>query len=158
MWSILTRLPASHRCCGLTRWPRAKTRLAYVPEQRTVAWLDRASTNPKTPCGCCDQGAQRKLRESLIGVAPVFAEMPFFMSEGVHLSIAYRPISGVCHAGVELAEASQSRLQGLHGPRSSSVKVFMGSLSAAEKEMLVRQFTKNSRPAWLRIEAQADPT
>ncbi|WP_022961853.1 glutathione S-transferase N-terminal domain-containing protein [Halopseudomonas pelagia] len=113
---------------------RANTRLLMFRVQRDWCGLVDAIANPKTPTAAVTK-ARKELRESLIGVAPVFAEMPYFMSEEFSLvdcciaPILWRlPI-----LGVELPKQAKP-LQD-YMDRIFQREGFLGSLSAAEKEM-----------------------
>ncbi|WP_339846082.1 glutathione S-transferase N-terminal domain-containing protein [uncultured Halopseudomonas sp.] len=113
---------------------RANTRLLMFRVQRDWCGLVDAISNPKTPAAAATK-ARKELRESLIGVAPVFAEMPYFMSEEFSLvdcciaPILWRlPI-----LGVELPKQAKP-LQD-YMDRIFQREGFLASLSAAEKEM-----------------------
>src|SRR5690625_4714808 len=59
---------------------RANSRLLMYRIQRDWGVLVDILSNPKSPAAAITK-ARKELRESLAGVAPVFAEMPFFMSD-----------------------------------------------------------------------------
>ena len=113
---------------------RANTRLLMFRVQRDWCGLVDAISNPKTPTAAATK-ARKELRESLIGVAPVFAEMPYFMSEEFSLvdcciaPILWRlPI-----LGIELPKQAKP-LQD-YMDRIFLREGFLASLSASEKEM-----------------------
>ncbi|HSP30423.1 MAG TPA: glutathione S-transferase N-terminal domain-containing protein [Halomonas sp.] len=113
---------------------RANTRLLMFRVQRDWCGLVDAITNPKTPAAAVTK-ARKELRESLIGVAPVFVEMPFFMSEEFSLvDCCIAPILWrLPMLGVELPKQAKP-LQD-YMDRIFQREGFLGSLSAAEKEM-----------------------
>ena len=113
---------------------RANTRLLMFRVQRDWCGLVDAITNPKTPAAAVTK-ARKELRESLIGVAPVFAEMPFFMSEEFSLvDCCIAPILWrLPMLGVELPKQAKP-LQD-YMDKIFQREGFLGSLSAAEKEM-----------------------
>ena len=113
---------------------RANTRLLMFRVQRDWCGLVDAITNPKTPAAAVTK-ARKELRESLIGVAPVFVEMPFFMSEEFSLvDCCIAPILWrLPMLGVELPKQAKA-LQD-YMDRIFQREGFLGSLSAAEKEM-----------------------
>jgi RNA polymerase-associated protein len=113
---------------------RANTRLLMFRVQRDWCGLVDAISNPKTPAAAATK-ARKELRESLIGVAPVFAEMPFFMSEEFSLvdcciaPILWRlPI-----LSIDLPKQAKP-LQD-YMDRIFQRESFLASLSASEKEM-----------------------
>jgi RNA polymerase-associated protein len=113
---------------------RANTRLLMFRVQRDWCGLVDAISNPKTPAAAATK-ARKELRESLIGVAPVFAEMPYFMSEEFSLvdcciaPILWRlPI-----LGIDLPKQAKP-LQD-YMDRIFQREGFLASLSASEKEM-----------------------
>lgn len=113
---------------------RANTRLLMFRVQRDWCGLVDAITNPKTPAAAITK-ARKELRESLIGVAPVFVEMPFFMSEEFSLvDCCIAPILWrLPMLGVDLPKQAKP-LQD-YMDRIFQREGFLGSLSAAEKEM-----------------------
>lgn len=113
---------------------RANTRLLMYRVQRDWCGLVDAISNPKTPAAAATK-ARKELRESLIGVAPVFAEMPYFMSEEFSLvDCCIAPILWRLPVlGVELPKQAKP-LQD-YMDRIFQREGFLGSLSAAEKEM-----------------------
>ncbi|MFO7704512.1 MAG: glutathione S-transferase N-terminal domain-containing protein [Halopseudomonas sp.] len=113
---------------------RANTRLLMFRVQRDWCGLVDAINNPKTPAAAATK-ARKELRESLIGVAPVFAEMPFFMSEEFSLvDCCIAPILWrLPMLGIELPKQAKP-LQD-YMDKIFQREGFLGSLSAAEKEM-----------------------
>lgn len=113
---------------------RANTRLLMYRVQRDWCGLVDAISNPKTAPAAAAK-ARKELRESLIGVAPVFAEMPFFMSEEFSLvDCCIAPILWRLPVlGVELPKQAKP-LQD-YMDRTFQREGFIASLSAAEKEM-----------------------
>lgn len=113
---------------------RANTRLLMHRVQRDWCGLVDAISNPKTPAAAAAK-ARKELRESLIGVAPVFAEMPYFMSEEFSLvDCCIAPILWRLPVlGVELPKQAKPLLD--YMDRIFQREGFLGSLSAAEKEM-----------------------
>jgi RNA polymerase-associated protein len=113
---------------------RANTRLLMYRVQRDWCGLVDAISNPKTPAAAAAK-ARKELRESLIGVAPVFAEMPYFMSEEFSLvDCCIAPILWRLPVlGVELPKQAKPLLD--YMDRIFQREGFLGSLSAAEKEM-----------------------
>lgn len=113
---------------------RANTRLLMFRVQRDWCGLVDAISNPKTPAAAVTK-ARKELRESLIGVAPVFAEMPYFMSEEFSLvDCCIAPILWRLPVlGVELPKQAKP-LQD-YMDRIFQREGFLASLSAAEKEM-----------------------
>ncbi|MBL4610256.1 MAG: glutathione S-transferase N-terminal domain-containing protein [Pseudomonas sp.] len=113
---------------------RANTRLLMYRVQRDWCGLVDAISNPKTPAAAAVK-ARKELRESLIGVAPVFAEMPYFMSEEFSLvDCCIAPILWRLPVlGVELPKQAKPLLD--YMDRIFQREGFLGSLSAAEKEM-----------------------
>ena len=113
---------------------RANTRLLMFRVQRDWCGLVDAISNPKTPAAAVTK-ARKELRESLIGVAPVFAEMPYFMSEEFSLvDCCIAPIFWRLPVlGVELPKQAKP-LQD-YMDRIFQREGFLASLSAAEKEM-----------------------
>ncbi|HDZ56592.1 MAG TPA: stringent starvation protein A [Pseudomonas xinjiangensis] len=113
---------------------RANSRLLMYRVQRDWCVLVDMIADPKTPAPAVAK-ARKELRESLIGVAPVFAEMPYFMSEEFSLvdcciaPILWRlPI-----LGIELPKQAKP-LQD-YMDRIFQREGFMASLSSTEKEM-----------------------
>lgn len=113
---------------------RANTRLLMYRVQRDWCGLVDAISNPKTPAAAVAK-ARKELRESLIGVAPVFAEMPYFMSEEFSLvDCCIAPILWRLPVlGVELPKQAKPLLD--YMDRIFQREGFLASLSAAEKEM-----------------------
>lgn len=79
--------------------------------------------------------ARKELRESLIGVAPVFASMKFFMSDELSLVDCYLlPLLWRLPAlGIELPKAAQPLLDYMN--RNFTRDAFQASLSEAERLM-----------------------
>ncbi|MBL4834072.1 MAG: glutathione S-transferase N-terminal domain-containing protein [Pseudomonas sp.] len=113
---------------------RANTRLLMFRVQRDWCGLVDTISNPKTPAAAATK-ARKELRESLIGVAPVFAEMPYFMSEEFSLvDCCIAPILWRLPVlGVELPKQAKPLLD--YMDRIFQREGFLASLSAAEKEM-----------------------
>jgi len=113
---------------------RADTRTLAARVQRD--WCAEADIilDPKTKESERSK-ARKRLRESLIGVAPVFQQMPYFMSEELSivdcclLPLLWRlPI-----LGVELPSAAQPLLNYME--RNFAREAFQASLSEAERLM-----------------------
>lgn len=82
--------------------------------------------------------AQKELRESLISIAPVFAEKPFFMNEELSLvDCCIVPILWRLKSlGVDLPKTKQVKPLQEYMVRMFSRQAFRVSLSADEKEMV----------------------
>ena len=113
---------------------RANSRLLMYRIQRDWSVLVDVLTNPTSTAAAITQ-ARKELRESLTGVAPVFAEMPFFMSEEYSLvDCCLAPILWrLPHLGIELPKQAKP-LQD-YMDRIFAREGFIGSLSAAERNM-----------------------
>ena len=113
---------------------RANSRLLMYRIQRDWSVLVDVLTNPASTAAAITQ-ARKELRESLTGVAPVFAEMPFFMSEEYSLvDCCLAPILWrLPHLGIELPKQAKP-LQD-YMDRIFAREGFIGSLSAAERNM-----------------------
>ena len=113
---------------------RANSRLLMYRIQRDWRVLVDVLTNPASTAAAITQ-ARKELRESLTGVAPVFAEMPFFMSEEYSLvDCCLAPILWrLPHLGIELPKQAKP-LQD-YMDRIFAREGFIGSLSAAERNM-----------------------
>src|SRR5690554_62529 len=113
---------------------RANSRLLMYRIQRDWSALVDVLTNPGSSDAAVTK-ARKELRESLIGVAPVFAEMPFFMSEEFSLvDCCLAPILWRLPVlGIELPR--QARPLQDYMDRIFAREGFIGSLSAAERNM-----------------------
>jgi RNA polymerase-associated protein len=113
---------------------RANSRLLMYRIQRDWSALVDVLTNPGSSDAAVTK-ARKELRESLIGVAPVFAEMPFFMSEEFSLvDCCLAPILWRLPVlGIELPR--QARPLQEYMDRIFAREGFIGSLSAAERNM-----------------------
>lgn len=119
---------------------RANTRLLVHRIQRdwctpVDAILDRRTSDSVR------QQLRKELRESLTGVSPVFAEMPYFMSEEISLvDCCLLPILWrLPTLGVELPRAAKPLLDYME--RNFAREAFQVSLSATERDM------RQARPA-----------
>ena len=113
---------------------RANSRLLAYRIQRDWCGLVDVLSNPASSASAITK-ARKELRESLTGVAPVFAEMEFFMSDEFSLvDCCLAPILWrLKHFGIELppqAKALQDYMD-----RIFAREGFIGSLSAAERNM-----------------------
>ncbi len=79
--------------------------------------------------------ARKELRESLIGVSPLFADKPFFLSEDMSLVVCcLLPILWrLPQLGIELPRAAKPLLDYME--RGFARPAFQASLSAAERDM-----------------------
>ena len=79
--------------------------------------------------------ARKELRESLIGVSPLFADKPFFLSEDMSLvDCCLLPILWrLPQLGIELPRAAKPLLDYME--RGFARPAFQASLSAAERDM-----------------------
>ncbi|MFA5679477.1 MAG: glutathione S-transferase N-terminal domain-containing protein [Pseudomonas sp.] len=113
---------------------RANSRLLMFRIQRDWCGLVDVLTNPSSPAAAATR-ARKELRESLVGVAPVFSEMPFFMSDEFSLvDCCLAPILWrLPQLGVELPRQAKP-LQD-YMDRIFAREGFVGSLSAAERNM-----------------------
>lgn len=113
---------------------RANSRLLMHRVQRDWCGLVDTLLDPRTPAAAAAK-ARKELRESLIGVAPVFAEMPFFMSEEFSLvDCCIAPILWrLPSLGVELPRQAKPLTDYME--RLFQRDGFIASLSAAEKDM-----------------------
>lgn len=113
---------------------RANSRLLAHRIQRDWCGLVDVLSNPASSASAMTK-ARKELRESLIGVAPVFAEMPFFMSDEFSLvDCCLAPILWrLPHFGIELPPQAKP-LQD-YMDRIFAREGFIGSLSAAERNM-----------------------
>ncbi|NLY58931.1 MAG: stringent starvation protein A [Gammaproteobacteria bacterium] len=113
---------------------RANSRLLMYRIQRDWCGLVDVLSNPKSPAAAVTK-ARKELRESLSGVAPVFSEMPFFMSDEFSLvDCCLAPILWrLPHLGIELPKQAKP-LQD-YMDRIFAREGFIGSLSAAERNM-----------------------
>ena len=113
---------------------RANSRLLMYRVQRDWCRLVDIIVDAKSAPAAVTK-ARKELRESLTGVAPVFAEMPFFMSEEFGLvDCCIAPILWrLPELGVELPKQAKP-LQD-YMDRVFKREGFIASLSAAEKEM-----------------------
>lgn len=113
---------------------RANSRLLMYRIQRDWCGLVDVLSSPTSSATAITR-ARKELRESLTGVAPVFAEMPFFMNDEFSLvDCCLAPLLWrLPHLGVELppqAKALQDYMD-----RIFAREGFIGSLSAAERNM-----------------------
>ncbi len=113
---------------------RANSRLLVYRIQRDWCGLVDVLSNRSSSAAAMTK-ARKELRESLVGVAPVFAEMPFFMSDEYSLvDCALAPILWrLSHFGIELPPQAKP-LQD-YMDRLFAREGFIGSLSAAERNM-----------------------
>ena len=113
---------------------RANSRLLVYRIQRDWCGLVDVLSNPASSAAAMTK-ARKELRESLVGVAPVFAEMPFFMSDEFSLvDCSLAPILWrLSHFGIELPPQAKP-LQD-YMDRIFAREGFIGSLSAAERNM-----------------------
>ncbi|AQZ94732.1 glutathione S-transferase N-terminal domain-containing protein [Halopseudomonas phragmitis] len=113
---------------------RANSRLLMYRVQRDWCSLVDVIGNPKSSEAAVTK-ARKELRESLIGVAPVFAEMPFFMSDEFSLvDCCIAPILWRLPLfGIELPKQAKPLLD--YMDRIFAREGFIASLSAAEKDM-----------------------
>lgn len=113
---------------------RANSRLLMYRVQRDWCRLVDVIVDPKSAAAEVTR-ARKELRESLIGVAPVFAEMPFFMSEEFSLvDCCIAPILWrLPELGVELPKQAKPLLDYME--RIFQREGFIASLSAAERDM-----------------------
>lgn len=113
---------------------RANSRLLAHRIQRDWCGLVDVLSNPASSASAMTK-ARKELRESLTGVAPVFAEMPFFMSDEFSLvDCCLAPILWrLPHFGIELPPQAKP-LQD-YMDRIFAREGFIGSLSAAERNM-----------------------
>lgn len=113
---------------------RANSRLLVYRIQRDWCGLVDILSNPTSSAAAITK-ARKELRESLVGVAPVFAEMPFFMSDEFSLvDCSLAPILWrLAHFGIELPPQAKP-LQD-YMDRIFAREGFLGSLSAAERNM-----------------------
>lgn len=113
---------------------RANSRLLMFRIQRDWCGLVDVLSNPGSSAAAMTK-ARKELRESLVGVAPVFSEMQFFMSDEFSLvDCCLAPILWrLEHLGVELPRQAKP-LQD-YMDRIFAREGFIGSLSAAERNM-----------------------
>lgn len=113
---------------------RANSRLLVYRIQRDWCGLVDVLSNPASSASAITK-ARKELRESLVGVAPVFSEMPFFMSDEFSLvDCSLAPILWrLAHFGIELPPQAKP-LQD-YMDRIFAREGFIGSLSAAERNM-----------------------
>lgn len=113
---------------------RANSRLLVYRIQRDWCGLVDVLSNPASSTSAMTK-ARKELRESLTGVAPVFAEMPFFMSDEFSLvDCCLAPILWrLPHFGIELPPQAKPLLDYME--RIFAREGFIGSLSAAERNM-----------------------
>ncbi len=113
---------------------RANTRLLMYRVQRDWCRLLDLLNNSSTTAAQATQ-ARKELRESLTGVAPVFNEMPYFMSEEFSLvDCCIAPILWRLPAlGIELPKPAKPLLDYME--RIFQREGFIASLSAQEKDM-----------------------
>lgn len=114
---------------------RANSRLLMYRIQRDWCVLADVIVNPKSTAAAVTK-ARKELRESLVGVAPIFAEMPFFMSEEFSLvDCCLAPILWrLPNLGIELPRQAKP-LQD-YMDRIFAREGFLASLSAIERRNL----------------------
>lgn len=113
---------------------RAQSRLwVYRIEKE---WSPLVELLTKEPTGKKADKARKELRESIIGVAPIFEDRPFFMSDEFSLvDCCVLPILWrLKHLGIELPEKQVKPLLD-YMERSFSRDGFIDSLSEVEREM-----------------------
>lgn len=115
---------------------RAYTRLWRYRIQNDWAGLVDTLFDPKADKKL-QQNAQKELRESIITVAPIFAEKPFFMSDELTLiDCCMSPILWRLKAmGIELPKTKQVKPLQEYMLRMFSRPAFRISLSPDEREM-----------------------
>ena len=113
---------------------RANTRMLAYRVQKDWCTLADLILDKKTK-DAARAKARKELRESLIGVAPVFASMPYFMSEDYTLvDCCLLPLLWRLPAlGIELPRAAQPLLD--YMSRNFARPEFQASLSEAERLM-----------------------
>ncbi|MCL5041620.1 MAG: glutathione S-transferase N-terminal domain-containing protein [Gammaproteobacteria bacterium] len=113
---------------------RANTRLLMYRVQRDWCRLVDLLNNSSTSASQATQ-ARKELRESLTGVAPVFNEMPYFMSEEFSLvDCCIAPLLWrLPSLGIELPKQAKPLLD--YMDRVFQRDGFIASLSAQEKDM-----------------------
>ncbi len=113
---------------------RANTRLLVHRIQRDWCSLVDRILDVRVPESQREQ-ARKELRESLTGVSPVFAEMPYFMSDELSLvDCCLLPILWrLPRLGVDLPRAAKPLLDYME--RNFAREAFQASLSAAERNM-----------------------
>ena len=113
---------------------RANTRLLVHRIQRDWCSLVDRILDARVPESQRAQ-ARKELRESLTGVSPVFAEMPYFMSDELSLvDCCLLPILWrLPRLGVDLPRAAKPLLDYME--RNFAREAFQASLSAAERNM-----------------------
>jgi RNA polymerase-associated protein len=113
---------------------RANTRLLVHRIQRDWCALVDRIEDRKTPEAARVQ-ARKELRESLIGVSPIFAENAYFMSDEISLvDCCLLPILWrLTRLGIELPRAAKPLLDYMEC--NFAREAFQASLSAAERDM-----------------------
>ncbi|WP_027849489.1 glutathione S-transferase N-terminal domain-containing protein [Marinospirillum minutulum] len=113
---------------------RAQSRLWVYRIEKEWSPLVEQLTNE--PTGKKADKARKELRESIIGVAPIFADRPFFMSDEFSLvDCCVLPILWrLKHLGIELPEKQVKPLLD-YMERCFSRDGFIDSLSEVEREM-----------------------
>lgn len=114
---------------------RANSRLLMYRIQRDWCVLADVILNPKSAAAAVTK-ARKELRESLVGVAPIFSEMPFFMSEEFSLvDCCLAPILWrLPNMGIELPRQAKP-LQD-YMDRIFAREGFLASLSGIERRNL----------------------
>lgn len=113
---------------------RANTRLLVHRIQRDWCTLvDRIEDRRTAEAGRVQ--ARKELRESLIGVSPIFTEKAYFMSDEISLvDCCLLPILWrLTRLGIELPRAAKPLLDYME--RNFAREAFQASLSAAERDM-----------------------
>ncbi|WP_313087575.1 glutathione S-transferase N-terminal domain-containing protein [Stutzerimonas nitrititolerans] len=113
---------------------RANTRLLMHRVQRDWCALVDRIDDSRTSDSVRLQ-LRKELRESLTGVSPIFAEMPYFMSEEISLvDCCLLPILWrLPRLGIELPSAAKPMLDYME--RNFARAAFQASLSAVERDM-----------------------
>ena len=113
---------------------RANSRLLVHRIQRDWCRQDDQILDPRQKDAVRVQ-ARKELRESLIGVSPLFADKPFFLSEDMSLvDCCLLPILWrLPQLGIELPRAAKPLLDYME--RGFARPAFQASLSAAERDM-----------------------
>lgn len=114
---------------------RASSRLLMYRIQRDWCVLADVILNPKSAAAAVTK-ARKELRESLVGVAPVFAEMAFFMSDDFSLvDCCLAPVLWrLPNMGIELPR--QAKPMQDYMDRIFEREGFIASLSAIERRNL----------------------
>ena len=116
---------------------RAESRLLIYRIERD--WCSLMDTIKKSPDSKKGEAARKELRESMIAIAPVFASLPFFMSEEFTLvDCCMAPILWRLKSlGVDLPNNRQVKPLHEYMERLFSRPAFRESLTDLEREMRV---------------------